>query len=191
MTGPARGRRRVWRAAKWAAPKSAGPGTHDAPRSQKTVNSKGDAVFFELCRVCRGTARGTLTSRRWCRSSMSQCRKRWTWCRASMSQWSTWSSSFLKNQCSNVLVVKLARFWSQTFLEGLEQLVPQVRVQPRTDEHIHGLEKLAFLLQVQQRTAEQVVDVHLPLPSGFGRFVEQVVDVPVRQRAHAHFASIS
>ena len=31
-----------------SAPKSAGPETYDAPRSQKTVNSKEDAVLFEL-----------------------------------------------------------------------------------------------------------------------------------------------
>ena len=31
-----------------SAPKCAGPATHDAPRSQKTVNSKGEAVLFEL-----------------------------------------------------------------------------------------------------------------------------------------------
>ena len=85
-------------------------------------------------------------------------------------------------------------------LVDLELLVPQERVLPRTDEHQHGPGEPALLLRVQQRTAEQFADVHVPLAfadvhvplaSGFGTFVEQVVGVPVLQRAHAAFASVS
>ena len=56
--------------------------------------------------VLRGTFRGTSTTHRRCRSSMSQSRKpgmRWTRCRASTSQWRRWSSSFLQ-KCSHELV---------------------------------------------------------------------------------------
>ena len=75
-------------------------------------------------------------------------------------------------------------------VEHVEQLVPQERVQPRTDEPLHGPGHHALLLRVQQPTAEQVADLHVPLASGFGTFVEQV-GVPVLQRAAAPFASVS
>ena len=59
-------------------------------------------------------------------------------------------------------------------LDGLEKLVLQERVQPRTGEQAH-VHFLGLLHRVQQRTAEQVV--HVPLGTVSESLVEQVVDV--------------
>ena len=114
-----------------SASKSAGPEMHDALRSQKTVNSKEDAVFFELYDEDtagwrpaplleqlpqRGVARHLprSTTHRWW-SSMPQCRLKE--CsnallpRAVLVSMEAWNSSFLK-ECSNALLA-LVQFWSQ------------------------------------------------------------------------------
>ena len=59
-------------------------------------------------------------------------------------------------------------------LDGLEKLVLQERVQPRTGEQAH-VHFLGLLHRIEQRTAEQVV--HVPLGTVSESLVEQVVDV--------------
>ena len=195
-----------------SASKSAGPEMHDALRSQKTVNSK-DAVFFEFYddtagwrpaplleppqRVARHLQRNVDTPLVVLDAPVRPGMR--TRCRASTSQW-RWSSSFLK-ECSNALLGVGAVLVSG--LAGLEQLVPQERVQQRTGEHVHAFGEPVLLQRVQQLTAEQVahgfhvpqhraqqrseqvVDVHAPLATASERNVQQVVDdlCPLRTSA--------
>ena len=72
-------------------------------------------------------------------------------------------------------------------LEGLEQLVPQERTQPRPVERVHGSGETALLLQVQART-DVADDVYVPLESGSGCFLEPIDDVPVHLRPHGSCA---
>ena len=154
-----------------SAPKSAGPETYDAPRSQKTVKSKGDAVLFELFdEDTAGWRPAPLME------PMPQDLPRHR------------PRDVDYTPLVQVLDVPVPQY---ILVEHVEQLVPQERVHPRTDEPLHGPGDHALPLRVQQRTAEQVADLHVPLASGFGTFVEQVVGVPVLQRAAAPFASVS
>ena len=154
-----------------SAPKSAGPETYDAPWSQKTVNSKVDAVLFELFDEDTAGWRPAPVL-----EPMPQDLPR----HRPRDVDYTPLVQVLDAPVPQQMDVVPSKY---ILVEHVEQLVPQERVQPRTDEPLHGPGDHSLLLRVQQPTAEQVADLHVPLASGFGTFVEQVVGDPVLQRA--------
>ena len=183
-----------------SASKSAGPVTHDALRSQKTVNSKEEAVFFE--QYDEDTAG-------WRPAPLLEPLPQQGVARhfpASVDytplvqvlgvpvpqtgdEVDAVPHEYVPMEEVEQLVPQervpqrtLGNVGAVLFsgpLDGLEQFVPQKRVQPRIGEHIHALGEFDLLQRVQQRNAEQVAHrFHVPHQHTQHQS-EQVVDVHV------------